>query len=293
MERRRHELEGAGGGRLVVEDAGPRNGEVLVFHGGTPGTGSLYEPNLEAGAARGIRHVSYARPGYGGSDRHPGRTVADCAADVTAIADQLGIERFYTCGQSGGGPHALACSARLGERVRAVATVASYAPRAAPNLDWLEGMAATARDEFAAGEAGELQLQEFIEPLAPSMTRMDAGPPSGELADLLGPVDSALLNGDFSRHGATMMRTALMDGIWGWLDDDLALLADWGVDLASIQIPVTIWHGDDDRMVPFAHGRWLVERVPGAAAHLLNGEGHLSIEVSRYGEVLDDLLTRG
>ncbi|HEY2715918.1 MAG TPA: alpha/beta hydrolase [Solirubrobacterales bacterium] len=289
MERRRHELEGASGGRLVVEDAGPRDGAVLIFHGGTPGTGSIYEANLEAGAARGVRHVSYARPGYGGSDRHPGRTVGDCAADVAAIADQLGIERFFTGGQSGGGPHALACAALLSERVLAAFAVASYAPRGAESLDWLDGMAAECREEFAAAEAGERQLRDFLERLAPSLTGMDTGPPSDSLADLLGPVDRSLLNGDLSRHGATVMRAALEQGTWGWFDDDLALLADWGFDSESIQVPVAIWHGGDDRMVPFAHGRWLVEHVPGAAAHLFPEDGHLSFEVARYGEILEDL----
>jgi pimeloyl-ACP methyl ester carboxylesterase len=293
VERRRHELEGASGGRLVVEDAGPRDGAVLIFHGGTPGTGSLFEANLEAGAARGIRHVSYARPGYAGSDRHPGRTIGDCAADVAAIADQLGIECFYTGGQSGGGPHALACAALLGERVHAAAAVASYAPRRAESLDWLDGMAAECREEFAAAEAGEEELRTFLERLAPSLTEMDAGPPSDSLAELLGPVDRLLLDGDLSRHGATVMRTALENGIWGWFDDDLALLDEWGVDLAAIEVPVTIWHGGDDRMVPFSHGRWLVDRVPGAAANLFPDDGHLSFEVGRYGEVLDDLIARG
>ena len=290
VERRRHLLEGSGGACLVVEDAGPRDGEVLFAHGGTPGTGSLYEPNLEAGAARGIRHVTYARPGYGASDRQPGRTIADCAGDVAAIADQLGIERFYVGGQSGGGPHALACAAQLGERVCAAAAVASFAPRRAEDLEWLAGMATLARDEFAAAEADERQLQAFLERLAPSLTGMSGEPPNEALGDLLGPVDRALLVDDYARHGTTSMRASLEHGIWGWFDDDLALVDDWGFDLASIRVPVTIWHGDDDRMVPFAHGRWLAEHVPGASARLLPGEGHLSIELNLYGQVLDDLL---
>ena len=106
----------------------------MIFHTGTPSAGILFEPMVAAGAARGIRHVAYSRPGYAHSDRRPGRTVADCAADVRAIADQLGIGRFYTVGWSGGGPHALACAALLGDRVIAAATLAGVAPRDAEGL---------------------------------------------------------------------------------------------------------------------------------------------------------------
>lgn len=293
IERRRHELEGPGGRRLVVEDAGPLDGEVLLFHGGTPGTGSLYGPNLEAGAARGIRHVSYARPGYGGSERDPGRSVVDCVADTEAIADWLGVERFYSGGQSGGGPHALACAALLGERVRAAVAIASFAPRQGEGLDWLAGMAAENLEEFGAAEAGEEDLRAAIERLAPQLSAMDAGPPQEALGELLGPVDRAAYSEDGARHGAAMMRSALRNGIWGWFDDDLALVTEWGFDLAAIRVPVAIWHGGDDRMVPLAHGRWLAERVPGARARLLPEEGHLSLAFNRYGDILDDLLALG
>ncbi len=177
--------------------------------------------------------------------------------------------------------------------MRAAGAVSSFAPRGAEDLDWLAGMVPQNRAEFAAAEAGEEPLRAFIERLLPSFTELDAEGPGEALDDLLSPLDRSLLNGDYAEHGAVMMRAALRDGIWGWLDDDLALVADWGVELTAIRVPVTIWHGDDDRMVPFDHGRWLAGRVPAAAARLLAGEGHLSIEVGRYGEILDDLLRRG
>jgi pimeloyl-ACP methyl ester carboxylesterase len=86
------------------------------------------------------------------------------------------------------------------------------------------------------------------------------------------------------------MNEALRNGIWGWFDDDLAFVRDWGFDLSSIRVPVTIWQGDQDRMVPFDHGRWLAANVPGATPRLLEGDGHLSIAVGRFGEILDGLL---
>jgi len=119
MERRRHEVMTEDGRRLVVEVSGPAEGDVVFFHTGTPSAGLLFDDLIVAGAERGLRHVSYARPGYADSDRQEGRTVADCARDVTAILDSLGVERFYVTGQSGGGPHSLATAALLGDRVMA------------------------------------------------------------------------------------------------------------------------------------------------------------------------------
>jgi pimeloyl-ACP methyl ester carboxylesterase len=258
------------GRRLAVEVAGPEDGDVVVYHTGTPGAGSLYTPLLEAGAERGLRHVSYARPGYGGSDRQPGRTIADCAHDVAAIADALGVERFYTTGHSGGGPHALACAAMLPDRVSSAATTAGVAPFDAEGLDWLAGMGQENLDEFAAQEAGDSQLQAFLERSAEEFGSLSGDQVIAALGDLIS--------------------EALRNGIWGWFDDDKATVADWGFDLAGIEAPVTIWQGEEDRMVPFAHGKWLADHVSGAKARLLAGEGHLSLEVGSYGAVLDDLV---
>jgi len=114
----------------------------------------MFAPLVDAGAARGLRHVAYSRPGYGQSDRQVDRTVADCAADVSAIADELGFERFFTIGWFGGGPHALACAVPLPERTIAAATLAAVAPWHADGLDWLDRMGAENIEEFGALEAG-------------------------------------------------------------------------------------------------------------------------------------------
>jgi pimeloyl-ACP methyl ester carboxylesterase len=293
MDVERHQLEAADGRRLLAEVAGPAGGEVVFAHTGTPEAGTVYAPKVAAGTERGLRHVSYARPGYAGSERQPGRAVADCAADVAAIAEQLGLERFYVVGQSGGGPHALACAALLPSRVRSAATLGGVAPRNAAGLDWLAGMGEENLQEFAAAEAGEAELRAFLEHDAAAFAAVDAAQVREMLGDLVGDADKAVVTGEYAEHLAADFRAALASGIWGWLDDDLAFFADWGFELGSISVPVTIWQGDEDRMVPFAHGQWLAEHVAGASARLLPGEGHLSIEVSRYGEVLDDLLARG
>ena len=125
---------------LAVEEAGDPNGRPVLVHGGTPNSRHLYPPVTIDAAVRGLRLISYDRPGYGGSAPQPGRTVADCAADVRAICAELGIGRLAMWGISGGGPHVLACAALLPGLVTAVASLASLAPLDAEGLDYFAGM---------------------------------------------------------------------------------------------------------------------------------------------------------
>jgi pimeloyl-ACP methyl ester carboxylesterase len=291
MERREIEVRGQDGRRLAVQLAGPQDGDAVIYHTGTPSYRRLYRALIDAGAQRGLRHITYSRPGYAESDRLPGRTVADCAADVASIADALEIERFYVTGQSGGGPHALACAALLGDRVWSASTTAGAAPRDAEGLDWLAGMGQENLDEVAALDAGDDELIAFLENEAEQFGNLTGEEVLAALGDLIGAADKAVLSGEFAEHQAQGLHDALAAGIWGWFDDDKAELSgDWGFDLGAIEVPITVWQGDDDRMVPFGHGEWLAENVPGAKARLLEGEGHISLELGHHGDVLDDLI---
>src|SRR6476620_1097401 len=131
------------GRTLRAYDAGADADDAftIVWHHGSPQTGAPLDPLRVAAAERGIRLLSYARPGYGGSTGRPGRDVASAAADVAAVADAFDVGRFAVMGASGGGPHALACAALLGERVTGAVALASLAPIAA-DIDWFAGMVA-------------------------------------------------------------------------------------------------------------------------------------------------------
>jgi pimeloyl-ACP methyl ester carboxylesterase len=287
----RLEVAAGEGRRLEVSVAGPPAGRPLIFHTGTPSAGLVFAPLIEQGAERGLRHISYCRPGYGDSDRAPGRTVADCVADVAAIADQLGLEDFLTIGWSGGGPHALACAALLRERTVAAATIASVAPWDAEGIDFLAGMGEENLLEFAAVQEGEGALAAFIEPQAAELASATGEEVAAAMGDLISEIDREALSGAFADYFAEISRAAVRHGPWGWVDDDLAFIRDWGFDLGVIERPVTIWQGAQDRMVPFSHGEWLAGHVADASAQLLEDEGHISLYAGRYGEILDELLT--
>lgn len=286
----RLEITAPDGRALVAYADGPQDGDVLLHHKGTPGAGPLYPPVVEAATSRGLRHVHYDRPGYADSDRQPGRSVADCVEDVLAIADALGFERFYSTGQSGGGPHSLACAALLGDRVWSAATTAGAAPHDGEGLDWTAGMARENIEEFAAVEAGDAELQAYLEREAESLGSLDGSQVRAALGDLVSDADRRILTGEYAEHSARGLKEALRTGIWGWFDDDKEFFGEWGFDVGTVAVPVTIWQGEEDRMVPLQHGQWLAEHVPGARARLLPGEGHLSLIVGSFGQVVDDLI---
>lgn len=294
MAERRFEVEAEDGRRLEGLVAGADEGPVVLMHHGTPGSGTLvWPPHEELARERGLRLVEYSRPGAGASDRLEGRTVGQCAEDAAAIADSIGAEAFYTAGGSGGGPHALACAALLPDRVIAAATIAGVAPVNADGLDWLDGMGEENLEEFAAAEGGPEALDEFIAKWAEQLREITADQVLESLGDLVSPPDAEVLTGRYAEHSAEGMRAAIAHGYWGWFDDDLAFVRDWGFDLDAIEVPVTTWQGRQDRFVPLAHGEWLAANVPGAKARLLDDHGHLSLAVAHFDLILDDLTAAG
>ncbi|HEY2947977.1 MAG TPA: alpha/beta hydrolase, partial [Micromonosporaceae bacterium] len=262
---------------LEVATCGPADGRVLVFHHGTPSAPVLFGPVVDAASDAGLRLVAYARPGYAGSERRPGRSVADVVEDVTDIADALGVPEFVTLGFSGGGPHALACAALLPERCLAAATIGGVAPFGATGLDWLAGMGPENIEEFGLAIEGPEALAPFLAGQAADLATVSAADIVAAFGGLLPAVDKEALTGVVAEWLAASCRRAVERGTDGWADDDAAFVAPWGFDLAQITVPVAIWQGSVDLMVPFAHGRWLADHVPTARAHLLEDHGHLSL----------------
>jgi len=279
-------------GRHVDMDvSGPEDGIPLVFHHGTPGSVRQFRGMQRAAHERGLRLVTFSRPGYGDSTRQPGRRVVDAAADVAAVLAHLGAPRCVVAGWSGGGPHALATGARLAQQVAGVLCIAGVAPYDAQGLDFLDGMGEQNVDEFSLSLRGKEAMRPSFEAEAMGLRDADAAGLIAGLATLLPDVDRAVLTDEFGEDMAAGFAEAFRTGVDGWVDDDLAFVAPWGFELAEIEVPTFVWQGSEDLMVPFAHGRWLAAQVPGATAHLLQGEGHLSVGVGALDQMFDELLT--
>jgi pimeloyl-ACP methyl ester carboxylesterase len=258
------------GGRMVhVYDSLPgRSGSdvpVVFWHHGTPQSGLLPPPVLSRRDGRAVRFISYDRPGYGTSEPQPGRDVAAAARDVDAIADALKVGRFAVLGASGGGPHALACAAVLGERVRAVGCLASLAPFDAEGLDWFAGMAPSGVAEFTAASRGATDLLDHL-------ARADP-----EDFDEFASADMSIFAGPYGDWLVTSSTEGLSTGYTGAVEDDLAFVEPWGFDLADVEAPALLVQGGADRFVPPAHAEWLAARCRRGQLRLTRTDGHISI----------------
>jgi len=273
-------LETPDGRTLAYATSGdPAGFPVLSLHG-TPGCRLNRWPNEEAYIRAGVHWITHDRAGYGRSDRHRGRSVADEAADVAALADELGLDRFGVTGASGGGPHVLACAALLPDRVVRALCVVGVAPLGTPGLDedeWIAGMDPENVKEFRWALEGEEVLMREIGNLQRKAEERVAVDPSTLLDDYgLSESDRAQLERPETKQiilESTFEQA--VNGVSGWVDDELAFVRPWGFDLGSISVPVLIRYGVTDVLVPPAHGEWLAANVPGCLVEVEDVAGHL------------------
>ena len=267
----------AGGFLLRVREAGTADGSpVLHFHG-TPSCRLELAWGEPAAEAAGVRLITFDRPGYG---RSPSARfgLLSMARAAIEVAEALGVERFWTMGQSGGGPFALATAFVAGDRVLAAGSASGAGPFAlVPGGEadmWeadKEGVRLLPTDPDAAAEAvaGGLDLGDA---LADEAALIDAFRPVLSRSDL-----RVLENPVSARAFLEDMREALRAGKTGYAWDNLGYLPAWEFDLSALECPVYLWYGDEDLMAKPAHGYWLQEHIPTARLTMRQGTGHLGI----------------
>ena len=248
---------------------------TLLWHHGSPHTGAPLDPLVEIAARRGIRVITYARPSYGGSTPQPGRTVGSAGHDARAILDALDVRQAVTMGYSGGGPHALAAAAAMPDRVLGVVTLDGPAPYST-EIDWFDGMAAPGalRSALDGGRPGRTTFAET-----------DEFDPN-QFVD----TDWAALSGRWGAVGQDA-QAAERHGPGGLIDDDVAFTTPWGVELGDVAAPVLVVQGGRDRVIPLAHGRWLVDHLPNAELWLRPRDGHVAV-LDAVAVAMDWLLDR-
>ncbi|KAF2100254.1 alpha/beta-hydrolase [Rhizodiscina lignyota] len=212
---------------------------------------------------------------------------------LNAICEKKGV-KVITLSRAGyGGPHSLACAAKLKGCV-AVLSVAAVAPYEAEGLDFLAGQGEGNVEEFGAALKGEEELRKFCDAQRPEMLKADVAGMMEVLATVLPEVDKkTMLGSKIGEHIVDSFRESLRVSCDGWIDDDLAFTVPWGFELSEIKVPVLLYQGSEDKMVPFAHGQWLAEHLPQdkLRKHLIQGEGHLSIFLEQIDTMMDELLT--
>jgi pimeloyl-ACP methyl ester carboxylesterase len=267
-------LRTSDGRTLAYVERGSADGVPAILCHGTPGSRYTRHPDPAIYERHGVHAVAYDRPGYGRSDPKPGRSVADAAADVGAIADALGFDRFVVVGGSGGAPHALACGALLEERVIRVGALVTPAPSDADDFDFYDGLAEVNVKEFRAAEEGQDAIEAYLQPFVDTL-RADPDAVLDEIASELPEVDRALLaRNDFRGVIRESFAEAVRQGVRGWADDDLAFANPWGFDPEDVHVEVRLWQGELDVLAPRTHGEYVARRLPNARFELLEGGGH-------------------
>lgn len=269
---------------LEYFDNGIASTNAIIFHHGTPAHASLWSAWLELAASRGIRALSFSRAGYGISDRNEGRTVFSNNGDVRELLDSFGIRDFVSIGWSGGGPHALATTMMSGSK--GAITLAGVGEYGAPDLDFLAGMGPENEEEFGEALKGEAEISAWMDKNAVPFKDVTDNDIREALGGLIGDVDKKALEGVIADEYATATRKGLAVSFDGWIDDDIAFVQPWGFALADISVPVHIWQGDDDFMVPHAHSYWLEKHIPTGKLNFVPGHGHISLIADYKNEII-------
>ena len=271
-------------GRLLsYRSIGPQDGVLVLYLHGALGSPPSACPHLEALTSNlGIRYVMVSRPGFGGSDRAPRRTLLGFARDAAELADHLGQERFAVVGVSAGAPYALACAHELPDRVAATAVVGGLAgPPTDLRLPSRLGLRALHARPSACARAGDVlcaAARRHPRALA-ALLRAGATPADRRL----------LAEAEAEECAAVRFLAAASNGVGGMIDDVRICTRSWGFAPAGIRGLVQIWHGVQDPLVPVDHAIHLAAELPRAELALHPDEGHFFYR-RRLREILGDLV---
>ncbi len=278
-------------GRVVgYADCGDPTGLPVYYCHGLPSSRLELATDAIADAAvrAGVRLIAMDRPGIGESSTKVQRTIPDSVLDLADLADGLGHERFAVLGVSGGAPYALAAARRMPERIRAVGVVAGLAPLAGTGLR--ATMPPRARRTLWAARWLPGLLDRRLRRVAEDLERDPASVMAAYERDLAD-ADRAVVAEPLWRVAlTTSWREAFRRGIEGPKQDLMLAARPWGFRLDEIRVPVNLWFGGADRIVPPAMARYLVDRLRLTEARSYPAEGHLSLLVRRTESILSDLV---
>lgn len=272
------------GRTLGFSDYGKSNGiPIFLFHG-TPGSrifGLENEPLIEK---YGIYVIAPERPGYGLSDPQPDRTIEDWVADIAALADHLDLHQFHVAGGSGGGPYALACAIHLPTRVLSATLIGSATPPKMLQLS--KDMASGNRIAFFLAKYAPFLLKILFANYAHAVNKSPAKLMQKMLSQFC-EWDRRIIENPIGegREKELMLHLeeAFRQGSKGAYRDMLLMSQPWRLDLNKISIPVFMWHGESDTLVPIAPAKEFAKQIPNCESHFIPGAGHLLLESDDIG----------
>jgi len=271
----------------VYEYGDPAGAPVMALHG-TPACGAGFAWADEPARERGLRILAPDRPGVGLSSPIDSWVVADYPAQLGALADALGLDRFAVWGYSGGGPYAAACAAVMRDRVTSAAIAAGMGQMGV----WAKADDFEKTDRQMLGlAASHPAVARVIMGVTGRLARMSPKSAMKSFAKQLNDSDREIVPSLGTPAEAMALFTqAFLRGARGVIADYAALAQPWGVAVEQTEIPLALFHGDADTMVPLRHSEELAARVPTARLTVWPAAGHLGT-VAHVGEVLDRLRT--
>ena len=251
-------IERPDGRQLTYDVGGDPDGVPVLFQHGTGDSRLCRHPDDALTASLGVRLVTVDRPGVGGSTRVKDRSLLDWVADVEAVADALAIGPFVVAGHSGGGPHALAVAATLGDRVTRVGLAASLAPfdqdgtKAMVKDGDLKTIFKLEHAKFLAKAAGKVEAKHYSKDIGAFVAHCAEAWP-GDHGVFTDPALVPMFEAEFL--------AAFEQGGVGALDDMWAFL-DWGFEVEAVAQPVTLFVGDADDILDPEMSDRLAARLP-------------------------------
>jgi pimeloyl-ACP methyl ester carboxylesterase len=272
------------GRTLGFDDFGAPDGTPVLFFHGFGSSRVVRHPDDDIATELGVRLIAVDRPGIGISSRQPNRRVTDWPADVAELLDALGIERCAIAAWSGGGPYALACGWSMPERLSVIGLISAPAP--------LSGVPGSTGYTWRRHRAMSRTADHAPWVIALAMwrwSRQQRSDPAKQLDDAI----AGMIEADREILGDPALRAVMIanatemwrQGNRGVYDEALCLARPWGFPIAGVGVPVRIWHGTRDRVVPVGMGRYLERTVPGAVATYYPDEGHHFV-YDRWREIL-------
>ena len=263
----------APGRELGWAEFGHPDGDVVFWFHGTPGARFQVPPRIdEVALQRGFRVIAVERPGTGNSSNHRYDRIIDFAPDLEALANQLGVERFAVVGLSGGGPYTLAVAKHMPDRVVMATLLGGMGPVRGPDAVFsytrlMRFMAPSL--EVLRTPVGSL-LNRVVSVATPI-----ADPVFSLYARFLGFADRPILGNP--QFKAMFLHDLITAGDLRATAHDLALFArHWGFQLDEVTVPVVVWHGLADVIVPPSHGHHQAARVADGELHVRAGAGHFA-----------------
>ena len=275
------------GRKLEYLDNGVESDKAILFLHGTPGSAFAWNSYLPE--VKDVRAIATSRAGYGLSDRNKGRTVADDLNDHQEILDHFGIASFVSIGWSGGGPHSLNMTRE--PRCKAAITLAGVGEWGHADLDFLADMGPENHKEFGEALKGESAIEEWMKVNAVAYNDIKGSDLIEAFGGLIGDADKRALTPEVAEQMAVGYRHSGPVSFYGWVDDDLAFVRDFGFDITKIDKPVILYQGDDDFMVPHAHGYWLEKKIPTAKLNFVPGHGHISLIFKYRDQIINEAVS--